>query len=336
MKAVRVLGPSEYIIEEVDIPSIRDNEVLLKVKQALICSSDVKLINGEFHGLSYPMTPGHEFSGQIVKVPEGLEEMIGKKAVADILIPCRKCSFCNEGKINLCKNLNEIGINKQGAFAEYVSVPIENLKLIDFDVNYKRAALVEPMAVALRVVNRIELKPYHKIAILGQGAVGLLCLSLLKASTYNTIDTIDFIQNRLDVSKRLGATNTHKRLKSDDFQIKELTGAYDIIIDATGSAEGFNIALELVKPGGQVGYVSYSGYEQTTIQPSVITLKELNVFGVLSPTSTWEQALEFIRLGFDNEEEIVTHSFCIDDFDKALELMKSRNDNVIRASIDFE
>ena len=144
MKALVVTGPNQIKLTEVEMPTLGSVQVLIQVKYSMMCSSDVKLIKGDYHGLKLPLIPGHEWSGVIAQAPEKYKHLIGKKAVVDILFPCLQCEQCRKGRRNLCENMNEIGVNLDGGYAEYVAVDVKNVIVIPDTISLKEACIIDP------------------------------------------------------------------------------------------------------------------------------------------------------------------------------------------------
>lgn len=327
MKSVQVVGANELRLIEQDIPELKEDQVLIKIEYSLMCSSDVKLIKGQFHGLKLPLVPGHEFSGVVVKAAGSNQHLVGKKVVVDILSPCLKCEFCRKGRKNLCKNLEEIGVTLDGSYSEYLVSDARNVIVIPDDVDLKEASLIEPLAVVCNAVQRVGVKPSEKVAIIGSGVIGLLLTTLLKHMGASEVIVIDYLSERLEIAKKIGATCTVKREGQNEIDINS-----DVVFDATGSSEGFALALDIVKPGGRIGYISYSASEKVIIEPSKIMLKEIDIYGVLSPNDTWIQAIDLIKKGIIKSELLITHEFSLAEYCKVYDLMNDKKDGVIRAA----
>lgn len=337
MKALFVTGPNQLKFCEVDKPTFNDEQVLVKVKYSMMCSSDVKLIKGEFHGLALPLIPGHEWSGTVEDAPEKYKNLIGKNVVVEILSPCLVCEQCRKGRRNLCTNMDEIGVNLHGGYAEYVVVNAKNVIPIPECISLKDACIIEPMAVVYNAIQRVGIKPAEKVAILGSGVIGLLLTQMAKMMGASEILVVDYIQYRLDKAARLGATEVYNLTGKDfisDIKKGNITSP-DVVFDATGLADAFNTALEIIKPAGRIGYIGYSAYEKVSVQPSNIMLKSLSIYGVLSPTETWIESIELIKKKMINTDELITHEFQLDEYEKMLSLMKERKDGIIRGVFKF-
>ncbi|MCX7747694.1 MAG: alcohol dehydrogenase catalytic domain-containing protein [Clostridia bacterium] len=337
MKALYVLGPNQLKFCETEEPAFNEEQVLIKVQYSMMCSSDVKLIRGDFHGLKLPLIPGHEWSGVVAKAPEKYQYLVGKKVVVDILFPCQQCEQCRKSRRNLCENMNEIGVNLNGGYAEYVVADVKNVIPIPDSISLKDACLIEPLAVVYNAIQRVGIRPAEKVAILGSGVIGLLLVSLAKQMGATQIQVMDYIGDRLKIASSLGATATYDMNQGnlvEDYK-KGWMPLPDVVFDATGSADAFNTALEIVKPGGRIGYIGYSAHEKVNIEPSMIMLKSITIYGVLSPTETWLQAIELIENKVIDTEKLITHEFPLEEYETVLNLMKERKDGIIRSVFKF-
>ena len=334
MKGLVVTGPNEAEIKEIPYPTLVENTAIVRIEYTLMCSSDVKLLAGNYHGLKYPHTPGHEFSGVVVDAYH--KEYVGKRVVVDTLMPCGDCEFCRRGQGNLCENLAEIGDNRPGSFAEYVLVKEENLYEIPDAVSMKDASLIEPLAVALNAVRRANLNGNESVTILGAGAIGLLILNVLKHMRIPFVRVVELVEYRLEMAKEIGADEIVHVTDSNENETLESLSKTDVVFDASGNPDGFNHAITAVKPAGTISYVSYSGEGSTMLVPSRITLKALNIFGVLSPFATWEWALELFAKNVIRTDLLITHEMKLSDFWAVKKMMEHKDENVIRVAMKVE
>lgn len=331
MKALVVTGPDKGSIADIPYPFLVEDTAIVKIEYTLMCSSDVKLLEGDYHGLTYPHTPGHEFSGIVVDAFH--KENIGKRVVVDTLMPCGECEYCKKGYGNLCENLAEIGDNRPGSFAEYVLVKEKNMYEIPDSVSLKEASLIEPLAVALNAINRAQLNGSESITILGAGVIGLLILNVLKHNHFPFVRVIELVDYRLEVAKKVGADEVYLTDEQNESSLISTLTPTDVVFDATGNPVGFNYAIEAVKPAGTISYVSYAGEGQTMITPSRITLKALNIYGVLSPYMTWDWAVQLFKEHAIRTDLFITHETTLDNFKNVKKMMKHKENNVIRVAM---
>ncbi|MEM5770803.1 MAG: alcohol dehydrogenase catalytic domain-containing protein, partial [Bacillota bacterium] len=176
MKAVRMYAPRDLKVEQVPVPEIKDDEVLVKVMAVGICGSDIPRIL-QYGAYISPITPGHEFAGQIVEAGADVRQFVpGDRITVPPLMPCFKCEYCRQGHFSLCQDYNYFGSRCDGAFAQYVAVPEGNLLKIADNVTYEAAATTDPLANALHAIKRGGFKPGDKTCVLGVGAIGLYAI----------------------------------------------------------------------------------------------------------------------------------------------------------------
>jgi len=297
MRAAVLHSISDMRVEEVDTPRAGSDDILLKVAYCGVCGSDVpRIIKDTAH--YYPIILGHEFSGVIVDVGDGLNpDLKGKKSVCAPLIPNFSDPECARGNYSLSKSYDFIGSNKQGGFAEYVAMPARNAIIIDDAVDLLSASFLEPLTVALHAINIIEYKPGRKAAVIGVGGIGLLmlqCLTLLGTQNISAFDVDDY---KLGLAMDMGA---NFRFNSQDGEIykKALEHAapsgYDFVFEVSGAPAAEVLALRLAAPKGHVMYVG-TPHSALTLQPAefeLINRKELTLKGswmnYSAPFPGWE------------------------------------------------
>ena len=237
---------------------------LIKVELAGICSTDLQIFKGymDFQGV-----PGHEFAGS---VSEGPRELVGKRVVGEINFGCGQCDACRRDLGRHCPNRKVMGIlNADGAFAEYVSVPAENLHIVPDSVGDEEAVFAEPLAAALEILTQIQLSPGDDVLVLGDGKLGNLCAQVLRL-TGAKITALGKHADKLALIKKAGV----RTILLHDWQPR----LFDVVIEATGSASGLELALSAVRPRGTLILKStIAGNHQVSLAPIVIN--EINVIG---------------------------------------------------------
>jgi len=328
MRAAVLYGPEDLRIEEVEIPQIGDNEVLVKIKNIGVCPSDVRNYLGiykrnipygkESYGLS-----GHEWSGEIVKVGENVKGFsVGDRVVPEIIVPCGSCKFCMKGMTNLCKN--KTGIIR--GYAEYAKAPAKALFKIPENVSFSEAAFSEPIAVCLHANDIISPKPGETILIIGGGPMGLIHLQISKLSGANVILS-EIVESRLKAAKDFGADVVVNPLNEDLSKVvKGLTQGYgaDAVIVATGSKTAIESAFKAVSAAGTI--VLFGGtYPPTNIEvdPNLIHYGELKVTGSYDHLPTHvERGLKLLSQKKINVKKLISHTFPLDSLKEAFELVR--------------
>ena len=246
------------------VPRSDPRHALIKVHLAGVCSTDLQIFNGY---MGFKGVPGHEFVGSVV---EGPSEFVGKRVVGEINFGCGQCDACRRDLSRHCPNRSVMGIvNADGAFTDYVSVPVENLHLVSDNISDEEAVFTEPLAAAFEILTQIQLDPGDDVLVLGDGKLGNLCAQALRL-TGAKITALGKHADKLALIKKAGV----RTILLSDWQAK----LFDVVVEATGSASGFELALSAVRPRGTLVLKStIAGNHQTSLAPVVIN--EINVIG---------------------------------------------------------
>jgi len=333
MKAAQYLRPGELKLEDIDVPEIDCEELLVKVEVALTCGTDLKIYRRGHRLARPPMTMGHEFAGVVADVGNRVTAFKkGMRVVAANSAPCNVCFFCRRGKPNLCEHLEEdlIGFSAPGSYAEYVRVPAkivrQNVHRIPDHVSFKEAALLEPLACVVHGNDLADIRLGDSVVIVGAGPIGLLHLQLANHRGAEKVIVIDVSDVRLENARRLGAQNTINAEKENQIgKVMELTGGIgaDVGIEAVGLPETWENAIGMIRKGGTA--LLFGGCPSGT-SASVDTGKlhygELTVRGAFHHTPLCvERALSLISLASIKTSGIITHEMPLADVERALQLM---------------
>ena len=221
-------------------PSPQKGEALIKVNTIGICNTDYEITKGY---MGYKGVLGHEFTGVVEEINADDKSLLNKRVVGEINCGCGECEWCNQGLERHCPNRSTLGIwQREGCFAEYVCLPVKNLLEIPENVSDEEAVFTEPLAAALEILEQIHIPPYKKIAVLGDGKLGLMIALALNAAGLDLI-LIGKHENKLEIAKKQGV----KTKLLSDVEIKK---EFDFVVEATGSISGFETSLALTKPRG--------------------------------------------------------------------------------------
>lgn len=298
-------------------------EVLVKVKACGICGTDVHIFHGNYQ-VKYPLIPGHELSGEVCAVGEGVTGIsVGDRVAVDPNNACGQCSYCRQGRVNLCKNLNPIGVTRDGGFAEYCRVPAVQIYLLPDSVSFEQGALMEPLACALRGIQMAEIAPGDTVAVLGSGTMGGLLLQLARTSGGGKMFLSEPIPKRREIALSFGADLTVNPLEDDVHQALlslDPDGA-DVVFEAAGLAVTAEQSLQLAKRGGKVIFFGVvSPTEKVEVSPYLINENELTIRGSFNNPLTNSRALELIASGRVSVEPYISHRFPIEQFEEAFSL----------------
>ena len=248
MKAGVVHARNDIRYEDIKKPEIEPGKVIVKVKYTGICGSDVPRVNGDACHY-YPNVLGHEFSGVVDEVGEGVTTLKKGDRVAGVpLVPCMKCADCQKGNYSLCKHYSFIGSREFGSFAEYVQVPEKNAVKFADEVSFEQGALFEPATVALHGLRRVDYKGGKTVAILGGGTIGMMTAQWAKIFGAKSVTVFDIVDERLELAKRLGADYGVNSGASDFMdQVNEITGGrgFDYVYETAGNTITMKMAFKL-------------------------------------------------------------------------------------------
>ena len=255
MKAGVVHAREDIRYEEIEKPVPKKGQVLIKVKYTGICGSDIPRVNGDACHF-FPNVLGHEFSGTVEEVGEGVTSVKPGDRVAGVpLVPCMECEDCQKGNYSLCKHYSFIGSREFGSFAEYVVVPEKNAVKFEDSVSFEQGAFFEPATVALHGLERVDFKGGKTVAILGGGTIGMFVMQWAKIFGAKEVVVFDISDERLELGKRLGATAGINTLE-EDFMDKAmaLTGGkgYDYVYETAGNSITIKMAFQLAANKAQV------------------------------------------------------------------------------------
>lgn len=280
MKAIVISKPGGIEIREVAMPEVKEGEALLKVKYVGICGADVASFTGNQPFTTYPRIPGHEFSAEIVTIPEndrGLKA--GDIVTCNPYFNCGECYSCKRGFVNCCTDNQTMGVQRDGAFCEYIAMPVERI----YDgkgLSAKELALIEPFSISQHAVSRAEIKKTDRVLIVGAGPIGLFALLAAKHRCAE-IAVADVLDNRLELAKQYGAAAVvNTREKSLEEFTREFTdgNGFDVCIEACGAPETFLGCIESAAFAANIILIG-NGKRETTFNHSVLLKKELNIHG---------------------------------------------------------
>ena len=296
----------KMILDE-KFPEPNLDETIVKVSLAGICGTDLEILDGY---MAYSGILGHEFVGTVKKSSNS--SLIGKRVVGEINAGCQNCNYCKQGLERHCPNRNVLGILKRdGAFAEFLSLPEKNLHVIPDSITDEQAVFVEPLAAAFEITEQIKLNPQWNVAVVGDGRLAFLILQVLKLSCPNTM-CFGRHNNKLASVEKLGI-RTKIGIESHDEQ------SFDLVVEATGSNSGFEDTMKLVKPRGTVILKStIASRESLDLTPTVVN--EITLIG--SRCGLFKPAIKALATGIILVDEMIDSTFPLEKFHEAIEHAK--------------
>lgn len=320
----------DYAVKDVVIPEITEDEVLIKVKAVGICGTDVPILDGD-REVPYPLIPGHEFAGDIVKVGSNVKELkIGDRVTPAIVIGCGQCYFCRKGLETLCDNIVETGIHVDGAFAEYVSVHQKVVHKMPENMTYEQAASIDPIASAYHPIKKANIGSEDTVLIFGPGPIGLYSVQIAKAEGAKQIIVVGISNDkeRLELAKEVGADHIFISDGKEDIlkYIESLTEGRlaDIVIEATGNPAVFNESIRLVRKHGQIILVGIP-HKPAEINMNQIVRKEIIIKGSLCYTwDDYKESIDLVCSGRVKVEPLISHKFNLNEIRTAMDKIHKR------------
>lgn len=317
MMAVKMYAPGDLRVEETGIPGLKTNEVLIKVMAVGVCGSDIPRINHYGAHIS-PIIPGHEFSGLIVEKGDAVNGLnIGDKVTVPPLLPCHACPYCQAGHYSLCENYSYFGSRCDGAFAQYVAVPRDNIVKMAENVTFEAAATVDPLANALHAVKKGRFKENDKVCVVGAGPIGLYAIQYMSKMNAAKVIAVDIEDSKIDVAKQSGAHSCLDSSKGDPVQsILEYTdGGADLIIDTSGAPAAQQQAILSTAKLGRIVLLGISHKSLILSEEAVdrIMRCELDIIGswnsFSSPFPGWEWTCgaELLERDIIDADKIISH-----------------------------
>lgn len=330
MRAYLIERPGHHGLSEVDTPVPGPGEVLVAPAAVGICGSDLELLDGRRPAdyVRYPVVPGHEWAGYVVDGAPGLPA--GTPVVAEGVRACGVCARCAEGRNNLCAGpYAETGFTHPGALADRVVVPAHLIHRLPAGRPIATAALIEPAACVATGLLEVGPPPAgSRLAVVGDGPLGLLAVALLRLSQPTELLLVGSRPSRTALAPGIGATATALR--------GEATGRdFDLVVDATNSPTGAATALGLARRAGTVLLLGISGAGRPGVDADLIALGHLRVQGVFAASrAAWRWLVDLYAVGLFDPAAIVTHRFGLDRVDRAFAVLADRSAGALKVLVE--
>jgi L-iditol 2-dehydrogenase len=341
MKSVYVQDAYSVIVKEVEIPVLAPNEVLIKVKVAGICGSDLHTYKGLHPFRKPPVIIGHELSGEVVKIGEVVSKLqVGDRVTVEPQTGCGTCEYCLTGNINYCDNRGAPGIgNWYGAMAEYFAAPEQTVFKLPDGIDYEQGVLVEPFAVGVHAVRKAGIGVGDKVAILGAGPIGLLAMAAAKAAGATILLVTDVMDYALDSAMNMGATHTLNIMNKKEWMEEAKTlvgGSFDKILVAAGVPGIIDQALALLRKGGRVVTIAMFHGDQT-FNIHNLQNQEKEIVGCMTYTrEDTITAIDLIASGAVNESVIITHRLSSEQAAEGFRIVDKKEDSSLKVLVTFE
>ncbi|NYJ73279.1 alcohol dehydrogenase catalytic domain-containing protein [Allobranchiibius huperziae] len=324
MRAVVFASEGTLVLEDRPEPKPGFKEVLIETAAVGICGTDAHVFDGEFEGTVFPLVPGHEATGTVVALGEGCDTSINKLAVGDHVAinpstVCGECEFCLNGKNNLCRSWNGLGVvASDGASQERFVAPLANVFKLKPDTDLHLAALIEPLACSIRGWDQLPRRMGDHVLVYGAGTMGLLMAQLAPYAGAASVTVVDVNEGRLQVAADVGIQ--HRYTNADDAD-RDL---WDVVIDCTGNVKAIEDGLKRLKPGASFQHFGVAATDAVAqYAPFRVYRDELSIGGSMAVLNSFGRAVEMFEAGAIKAAPMVSHSFSLDDYSDALTMFRA-------------
>lgn len=330
MLAAVLVEPKRFEFRRIDIPAVKRDEVLIRVTRTGICGTDVHIFNGHYAADRLPLIPGHEFCGTVAVSGEEVHHLTeGQEVVADINIGCGTCYWCRRNEILNCPSMTQVGIGRDGAFAEYVVVPARLVIPVPKGMPPELQALVEPVSCVVRAARKARAGFGQSAVVLGAGPIGNLHVQMLRLCGAAPIIVADLSEERCRMALDAGAdaaVSDPARLRDEVFDRTGGRGA-DLVIESVGSPRLYALAFDLIRKGGHVAFFGITGPQETVPVDILRTVLEENGLkgSVAGMGEDMHDALTLLAHGRFRTDAFTQASFAFEDIQTAFETLGDRS-----------
>jgi threonine 3-dehydrogenase len=319
-----------FVLQDVAVPAIRDDEVLIRVRRAGVCGTDVHIHEWDAWAAgrcSPPFTVGHEFAGEVTEVGKLVADVkAGDRVTAEGHIVCGRCHLCRTGNAHVCPNTKIIGVDRDGCFAEYIAMPATNVWHLDADVSFDVGGIHDPMGNAFHTALHGTEIPGATVLVTGCGPIGIFAVGIIKAAGASRIIASDINPKRLALALAMGAHDAVYP-KDADAAVRRATEGLgvDVVLEMSGVPAAIHQAFALVRVGGRVQMLGLPARPIEVDLAREIIFKGITVYGVVGRRmyETWIQMTQFLRSGQFDPRPVITHRFPLSDHAEAIRVIKS-------------
>jgi L-iditol 2-dehydrogenase len=335
VKVARLYAPGDLRVEDLPVPEAGPGDLVIRVRTCSTCGTDAKIFRFGHHHISLPRVLGHEVAGEITEVAPGVESWsVGDRVQIIAAIPDGVCFFCRRGQHTVCEDLESIGYQYDGGFAEFMRVPakvlaVDGVNKVPEHVPFEEASLTEPLACVLNGQELAQVGEEDVVVVLGAGPIGCLHVRLARARGANTVVLVDVNRARLDLAARAEPDAAIDSSKDDPIDaVRKMTdgrGA-DVVITATGVGQAQEQALEMTAPRGRISLFGGLPKDDSTIRfdSNLVHYRELSVFGAYGSAPRHNrEALSLIANGGVRIDDLITHRMPLADVHRAIETVMS-------------
>lgn len=324
MQAIVFEAEGKLALQERPTPEPGRKEILIETAAVGICGTDAHVFDGEFEGTVFPLVPGHEATGTIVALGEGVNDGVFDFTVGDHVAinpstTCGECEFCQNGHQNLCRFWNGLGVvASDGASQQLFVAPAGNVYKLKPETDLCQAALIEPLACAIRGWDVLPRRIGDHVLIYGAGTMGLMMAQLAPCAGAASVSVVDLNEDRLTVAAECGL---ELRYTSADQADRD---KWDVVIDCTGNIRAIEDAVTRVKPAGFFQNFGVAPADRTAeFSPFRVYRDEISIVGTMAVLNSFGRAVEMFEAGAINAKAMISHSFTLQDYEQALDMFRA-------------
>jgi 2-desacetyl-2-hydroxyethyl bacteriochlorophyllide A dehydrogenase len=327
MKAALIEKANSLSTIEADKPEPKENELLIEVFASGICGTDLHIFQGDYKG-TYPITPGHEFSGIVQKAGDKVRNIkVGDRVAIEPNLSCGVCYDCLNNRQHFCENVEAVGVTLPGGMAQFVCAPEQAVFPIG-DLSFEEAAFMEPLSCVLHGVEQVKPNLADTVLLIGAGPIGLLLLQSFLVEGCSSIHVVDKDEDRLKMAKEMGASH----ITTDLYSLKK--EAYHIVCDATGVTFLMEETLNYVRPSGRILWFAVPHVDATvSVSPFKMFAKEISIFSSYTSCRNSWQALHLLQSGRIKVKELVSHRLALEEFEKGLKILETHSEPAMKILI---
>jgi threonine 3-dehydrogenase len=327
---VKTAAAAGFTLQDVPVPGIREDEVLIRVKRAGVCGTDVHIHDWDAWAQGRcrpPFTVGHEFAGEVAEVGRLVSDVKpGDRVTAEGHIVCGRCHLCRTGNSHVCPNTRIIGVDRDGCFAEYIAMPATNVWHLDDDVSFEVGGIHDPMGNAFHTALHGTAMPGATVLVTGCGPIGIFAVGICKAAGASHIIASDVNPKRLALARTMGA---HDAVQPGEVEaaVRAATDGLgvDIVLEMSGIPAAIHQGFKVVRAGGRVQMLGIPSKAMDIELAAEIIFKGTTVYGVVGRRmyDTWIQMTQFLRSGQFDPRPVITHRFPLEAHAEAIAAIKS-------------
>jgi len=320
--------------EEKRLRPLGPDELLMKVKAAGICGTDLHLINGEYPGCIPPVVPGHEFAGVIEAAgDESNNWLIGKRVGGDSYLGCGACVYCLQEERQLCRRgVRELGVHLDGGWAEYLILPKENIYLLPDGISLEEAGSGCILNCSMAAVEKVGVHAGDFVLIIGDGPSSLVMLQLARLKGATTVVVAGHRDKRLKLAVQLGADEA---IDTREHDVSAILDKYakepDVVIDAVGKSETLNLAFKLVRKKGRIHLFGLPSKPLDGLSMEAFIFKEMTLTSSTGHPALWRSVTDYISKGLLQVKPLITHRFTLSEIEYALDFIRQNPNDMIKA-----